>query len=769
MKAIIIAVVFILATGAFATIINIPDDYPTIQQGIDASNDGDTVLVQPGTYYENINFNGHNIVLGSLFLTTGDTSYVEQTVIDGDSSGSVVTFESGEDSTAIIMGFALKKGRSGCGSGVYCHNSGPIIISNKICENTQTFNTWSGGGIGCEGSSSKIIGNIIKFNEVRMAGAGIYSINSCIIIEDNVISDNTINLYGNDASVGGGGIYCLNNNGTIIKNNIIANNNAFGPDFNGYAFGGGIDCRSSNIEMLNNTLVGNYAGDFGGGVFGDNCNIDFRNNIVWTNSAMSGPQMNIIYSNVNISYCNIFKGRDGLGNIDDSPLFINPRNRNYNIYSQSPCIDSGDPDLTDPDGTRSDIGKYFGEHPECFIGNLWYVSTEGDDSTGDGSFGSPFRTIQHAIDNSIHGDTVIVQRGIYHENLLLEFKDICINSEFRYSHDFDDIENSIIDGDSSGSVIYQKACGRNSIISGFTIQNGLALNGGGIYFEQTYSNICFNIIRDNIAQTTYYSGSGGGIFCNNSDPVVSNNIILNNSAWPEYGGGIYCRQQSNAQIINNVISLNSSGICVYISNALISNNIIRNNTGDQIIYYGQPYPIINYCDIEGGHSGEGNIDVDPLFRDPENDDFHLMAIECGDPYDSPCIDAGKPSILDSLLDCDWGLGAERSDMGAYSGGEGAVDIDGSIISVPARISLSQNYPNPFNASTMIKYELPYQSQVTIEIYDILGRKITTLQNDPQPAGYHQALWQAEDEASGVYFYKLQAGDHAETKKMILIK
>jgi hypothetical protein len=84
------------------TIINIPADYPTIQQGIDASIDGDTVLVQPGTYVENINFNGHNIVLGSLFLTTGDTSYIAQTVIDGDSAGTVVAFENGEDSTTAI-------------------------------------------------------------------------------------------------------------------------------------------------------------------------------------------------------------------------------------------------------------------------------------------------------------------------------------------------------------------------------------------------------------------------------------------------------------------------------------------------------------------------------------------------------------------------------------------------------------------------------------------------------------------------------------------
>ena len=104
------AFVAITFVSASATIINVPDDYPTIQQGIDASTDGDTVLVQPGTYVENVNFNGHNIVLGSLFLTTGDTPCISQTIVDGNDNGSVVTFENGEDTTAMIAGFTISNG-----------------------------------------------------------------------------------------------------------------------------------------------------------------------------------------------------------------------------------------------------------------------------------------------------------------------------------------------------------------------------------------------------------------------------------------------------------------------------------------------------------------------------------------------------------------------------------------------------------------------------------------------------------------------------------
>lgn len=124
---------------ASATIINIPADYHTIQQGIDASSDGDTVLVQPGTYVENINFYGHNIVLGSLFLTTGDTSYIEQTVIDGDSTGRVVTFRKGEDRTAMLAGLTIINGKDKLAAGIYCLSSSPVIANNIIMNNRAYY------------------------------------------------------------------------------------------------------------------------------------------------------------------------------------------------------------------------------------------------------------------------------------------------------------------------------------------------------------------------------------------------------------------------------------------------------------------------------------------------------------------------------------------------------------------------------------------------------------------------------------------------------
>ena len=109
-------------------------------------------------------------------------------------------------------------------------------------------------------------------------------------------------------------------------------------------------------------------------------------------------------------------------------------------------------------------------------------------------------------------------------------------------------------------------------------------------------------------------------------------------------------------------------------------------------------------------------------------------------------------------------------MGAYGGGDSAqVEIDNLEELIPTRFFLSQNYPNPFNSSTVIKYDLPRQSHVTIEIYDILGRKIHTLAEGIRPSGNYQATWDASGQSSGIYIYKLQAGGYIETEKMLLLK
>jgi len=89
--------------------------------------------------------------------------------------------------------------------------------------------------------------------------------------------------------------------------------------------------------------------------------------------------------------------------------------------------------------------------------------------------------------------------------------------------------------------------------------------------------------------------------------------------------------------------------------------------------------------------------------------------------------------------------------------------------LPASFALSQNYPNPFNPSTVISYQLPVTSQISLKVYDVLGREVATLVSERKAAGNYSVTFDASKFSSGVYFYKLQAGNFVQTKKMLLVK
>jgi len=96
-------------------------------------------------------------------------------------------------------------------------------------------------------------------------------------------------------------------------------------------------------------------------------------------------------------------------------------------------------------------------------------------------------------------------------------------------------------------------------------------------------------------------------------------------------------------------------------------------------------------------------------------------------------------------------------------------LEGSEVDLPREFALSNNYPNPFNASTVIEYQLPVRSSVKLEVYNLLGNKVATLVEGEQKAGYKSVTWDASVVSSGIYFYKLTAGDFTETRRMMLVK
>ena len=137
-----VLVIGLTTYSAIGSMIIVPLNYSSVQAAIDASWHGDTVLVEPGTYYENLNLNGMNIVLASRFLLTGNPAYIDSTILDGNHSGRVITFYSGEDSTCRISGFTIRNGNSSYdsystfGGGIYIDFSSPIV-EHCIIENNS--------------------------------------------------------------------------------------------------------------------------------------------------------------------------------------------------------------------------------------------------------------------------------------------------------------------------------------------------------------------------------------------------------------------------------------------------------------------------------------------------------------------------------------------------------------------------------------------------------------------------------------------------------
>jgi hypothetical protein len=360
-----------LTTFLQATVLNIPTDYPTIQAGIDSASVGDTVLVQPGTYVENINFNGKNIVVGSLFLTTDDTAYISQTVIDGNQTGSVVTFATDEDSTAILCGFTVTDGNADFGGGIYCYRASPILRYLHVRANNALY---EGGGISCIETSMTIENVSLLDNTADYWGAGIAIIDTTfksasVELNGIVIRDNF--SYGIAGAIGLGHVYVKINRGEICYNR--AN-----------ALCGGIDARNADLTLVNTAIYRNR--DYSGGraiyagsntlvlihctiadndheydpdendtpdIAANSCSLWVRNSIVFRGET-DGIEIkaDTRTSHIDVSH-SIVKGTSGDGNLTIDPLFVNPADGDYRLSDNSPAISR-----PNPAGTNPDMGAY---------------------------------------------------------------------------------------------------------------------------------------------------------------------------------------------------------------------------------------------------------------------------------------------------------------------------------------------------------------------------------------------------------------------------
>lgn len=287
------AVLIFSAIGSAQTTWYVPDDFSKIQDAISNASviDGDTIIVRPGTYVENIDFLGKAIALKSKHGP-------EITIIDGGNPsdpdyGSTVIFQNGENSSSKLQGFTITNGsgtytpwKDYSGGGIFCYYSSPIIMNNIIKNNIAE----RGSGICCENSLSIIVNNIIIENSAVYNGGGIH----CGASSPSIIN-NTI--YGNAGGLGGGGFCGYQSSPTFVNSILWDNNATLGSEI----FLGGVNPYTFKISFS----------DVKGG----------------KNKAYVEPAVTCIW---------------GFGMIDANPLFVDPINHDFHLTFASPCIDIGD-------------------------------------------------------------------------------------------------------------------------------------------------------------------------------------------------------------------------------------------------------------------------------------------------------------------------------------------------------------------------------------------------------------------------------------------
>jgi beta propeller repeat protein/parallel beta-helix repeat protein len=381
-KSILISVALLsITTLSLAENRLVPGEYPTIQQAIQGSNNGDVVIVEPGTYFENIDFLGKNITVTSTDPDSPDV--VAATVIDGDGEGSVVTFNSGETSEAVLNGFTVRNGYGTVvsevgneivwGGGIFCYGSSPTIRSNIIINNHgpaeinnqgMVISGSYGAGIGCFMSSAIITNNIIK-NNSGFAGA-------VFVLGDDKICNNLI--YDNSALVGGG---------VILFGGLLINNTIVGNDVNiqgGGGLGGNIYIVGDNefslsLMILNNIICNAKSG---GGISGEG-NID-----------ASVISFNDVWGNVGGNYQQVSDQTGANGNISQDPRFVDAPAKDFHLLLDSPCIDTGDPDYIpypwqrDIDGDYAVMGAQIDIGADEYIGYIKPVADAGPDQHAPG-------------------------------------------------------------------------------------------------------------------------------------------------------------------------------------------------------------------------------------------------------------------------------------------------------------------------------------------------------------------------------------------------
>jgi outer membrane protein assembly factor BamB len=791
--------------------------FKTIQYGINQSQSGDTVIVYPGIYEENINFKSKNIVVSSLHLLDGNRNNIQNTIIDGGNINSVVYIGDNLDTNTVFNGFTIQNGKSSNWAGGITIMTSSPIISNCIIKNNDGYD---GGGIGCMGNWEKDHYPIIK---------------NCFI-------------YNNSNYWYGGGIQCWKRFCPKIINCIIAKNKTENN-------GGGLGFYgNSNADIINCTIVDNESNIAAGGLWSDGSNIKIKNSIVWSNISEinSSTPLVSVSGSFNINYCDIqyinnLNDIAGSNNFDLYPYFNNMDNLDYGINSQSFCIGAGT--LTgapnddyegnirpNPIGSSPDLGAYenslserIGDEQFTIItegaieggvttvsDNILYATASDDKIYRFDNNGATEYTLQ--VNGNVKSATTVTSNHTVYiastDKNLYSFNSngvtnpgwpLSLGSEATASVAVDVDENAYI-GTQNG--IFQAVSPGGQILWSYNV-------GASVYASAA-------ITSENILYIVNYEGRLYAFDLNTLDP---NNVQYkwrietgsNVTASPaiDYSDNIYITTLDGKLIkIHN----NGNGASIVwefnTGNSIESSPIIGQDT---TVFFGCDNNAVFAINGETGNqiwkiNTNGPVKSTGYIAQDATSNILYIGSDDGNLY---TIDVSTETILSAFY-----VGSEiKSPINYYSGIVYFGTMDGRIIAmeangflskslaentttssiwptfqgnhlrtgnqatpqtdinvnkIPDKYTLNNNYPNPFNPQTCIQYGLPELSDVKLIIYDVMGRKIKEWNITNQQPGWHEVIWNGTDMngnvvSTGVYIYSLQAGDFVDTKKMVYMK
>ena len=719
-----------------ATTINIPSDYTTIQEGIDASVDGDTVLIAQGTYYENLILEKEIVLTSHAINDNLDSEWINneninETIISGAQEptnpnyGSCLIIRDG-NIQPVIIGLTFQDGigtamveNDTCelvfqrpersGGAILMYKAYPTIMYNRFIDNGSSAQADNGNdplAVTNGGAISHYDTEDVEFDEDRNNSRRNRHSSRDIPEELNIQN----NYFENNSSGDGKNFYSRGFEGSIdVSYSIFDDIDCASNSVNEFV----LKSREDAAEYLQNEISGNCidGNSFYVSVDGDNNNPGTESDPLLT----IGHALSLVKDDTTIT----------------TTIYVRE-----GVYSPSTT------------------GEQF---PIVLPDNVHLIGDNRENSILDAEADSIKQRRVIKIEDcenikvanlTITGGNIESAGCIGGGGILMTHPDLAYEGPMSSSTPV--LENLIITGNhaaAGGGVSIWLQSG--PVLSDIIIhENTAGKYGGGLMIYISDATLTdMTISRNNC----YIDESfGGGIVMNFSGAMMTNVTVTDNTA--SFGGGVSVANSdvtlTHVTISGNTATTSGGGfLSTPFSNNTLTNSIIWNNSPESI--YAFATTTISYSDIQGGWGGEGNIDADPLFCNPDSSDFTLAE-------NSPCVGTGESGV----------------NMGAFGVGCEALSTDKDVI--PLKYLLHHNYPNPLNPVTTLCYDLPEYALVNITIYDMMGRQISTLVSSLQSTGYKSIQWNGTNDAgqpvsAGLYMYTIQTGDFKQTKKMVLLK